>query len=413
LRILFYQKSGKGAVISSGVHITEVLARLSRIGYSIIFVDGVHYSTTAPEKTDIVSPVSHPESPWERIKSFISTLPFRGEALISFYFLKEIQLFFLALRPILCNKPDLIYRRHTMFYGNYILSWLFSIPSIIEVNGIIEDEIRITKRGDRFSQWIISKVERYNFLKANRYIVVTSELKEVLHKDYGTSEDKIIVVENGANTDLFKPMDGLHAKRELNLSLNHQYICFVGQLAPWQGVEFLISTMPFVLKEYPGSIALIIGDGKMKVKLTRLAAQRGISNEVVFIGKVTYEEVPWYINASDICVAPFVKERNQRIGLSPLKLCEYLACGKPVVASRISGLEILEKYNCGYLINPESPEELAQAIIKLLRDPILRQSMGENGRKYVLENRSWESVAKKLSATFENIVKVLDLPPPN
>lgn len=70
LRILFYQKSGKGAVISSGVHITEVLARLSRIGYSIIFVDGDHYSNTALEKTDIISPISYPESLWGREKDF-------------------------------------------------------------------------------------------------------------------------------------------------------------------------------------------------------------------------------------------------------------------------------------------------------------------------------------------------------
>lgn len=94
-----------------------------------------------------------------------------------------------------------------------------------------------------------------------------------------------------------------------------------------------------------------------------------------------------------------------QFGLSPLKLCEYLACGKPVIASRISGLEVLEEENCGFLVNPEDPQALAIRIIELLRNPELRHKMGENGRKYVVENRSWESVAKKVAQVCEDAVQ--------
>lgn len=90
---------------------------------------------------------------------------------------------------------------------------------------------------------------------------------------------------------------------------------------------------------------------------------------------------------------------------SPLKLCEYMVCGKPVVASRKSCFEILEENKAGLLVDPENPQEFAGAIIKLLRDPELRKQMGENGRKYVVGNRSWESVARKVAEVCEQVIK--------
>jgi len=74
--------------------------------------------------------------------------------------------------------------------------------------------------------------------------------------------------------------------------------------------------------------------------------------------------VPEYINASNVCVVPKIPLKS---GHSPLKLYEYMACGKPVVASRISGFEILEQNNAGILVEPENPEKLAKAILKLLK----------------------------------------------
>ena len=143
----------------------------------------------------------------------------------------------------------------------------------------------------------------------------------------------------------------------------------------------------------------------MKEELIELAEQLDVSDKVIFMGMVPYQRVPLYINASDVCAAPFVKVRNERSGVSPLKLCEYLACRKPVVASKLSGLEILEQNNTGILVKPENPEALANAIIRLLQNSDCRNQMGENGRRYVVENRSWESVAKRVAEVCEQNLK--------
>jgi glycosyltransferase involved in cell wall biosynthesis len=330
--------------------------------------------------------------------------PFRGELSILGAFRHEIYVFFSALITILRRKRrfDIIYRRHNLFNSEYLLAKLFRIPSVREVNGIVADEARITRSGDRVSLWIIDRIERFNISKADKMIVVTPKLKELLHSEYGIKSDRITVVQNGANTDLFKPMDVIKVRDELNLRQDCSYICFVGILVQWQGIEYVIRSMPLVLGECPQTQLIIVGDGQMKQELMSLADQVGVLNNMIFTGMVPYQKVPLYVNASDVCVAPKVGLRS---GYSPLKLCEYMACGKPVVASRASGLEILEDSQGGILVEPGNSLELGTAITRLLQDKELRKQMGENGRRYVLQNLSWESVARKVAEVLSDAMR--------
>ncbi len=135
----------------------------------------------------------------------------------------------------------------------------------------------------------------------------------------------------------------------------------------------------------------------MKKEWLQLAENLGVSDKFIFTGSVPYNMVPIYINASDICVAPFIRERNSKIGLSALKTYEYFACGKPLVASSIPGIkDLIELSGGGISVTPENPEELANAVIKLLPDENTRSLMGDKGRKYVIENHSWDGVARKV-----------------
>jgi glycosyltransferase involved in cell wall biosynthesis len=194
-------------------------------------------------------------------------------------------------------------------------------------------------------------------------------------------------------------------RAKLQLESSKKYVCFVGHLAAWQGVEFLIHASPLILKKCPDVHFLIVGDGVMKDKLMETASKLGFSDKFTFTGRIPYEQVPFYINAADVCVAPFIKERNSKIGLSALKTYEYLACGKPIVASGISGVkDLIEASGGGLSVTPESPEELATAVVKLLLDESTRTLMGERGRRYVVENHSWDGVARKILDICKDIV---------
>jgi glycosyltransferase involved in cell wall biosynthesis len=403
MRILFYETPVKNPSSTGWTHIFELLNNLHRLGHSIVWAGGQDYSPV--EEFGIGGASQQRQSLWERTKAFVATSPVRGEAMLLWNLLKEVRLLFVAFGTVLRHKPDIIYRRHSIFNTEFIPARFLRFPLIKEVNGIIVDEARITGRAGRFSLGIIDRIERCTLPRADRIIVVTSRLKELLHNDYKIPEDKIVVIENGANTELFKPLDPAEAREKLNLSQDRDYVCFVGSLSRWQGVEYLIEAMPFMLDKCPNTQLLIVGDGQTKEQLIGLAEQLGLSDKVIFTGMVPYRTVPLYINASDVCATPFVKARGERSGVSPLKLCEYLACQKPVVASKLGGLAMLEQSSAGVLVEPEDPGALAKAIIGLLQDPGLRKRMGENGREYVVKNRSWESVAGRVAEVCQQAAR--------
>lgn len=385
-------------------HIHEVLSALAKIGHNIMPLNA-DYAEDEREVNASLRP-----SAWRRIKGSVSRSrilkPIIGEITILWSFLREIRVFISALIIIARRRGriDIIYRRHSLFNSEYLLAKLFKIPSVKEVNGIVADETKITKRGDRVSLWVIDRIERFSMPKADKIIVVAPKLKELLHSEYGIKADKITIIQNGANTDLFRPMDVIKVREELNLRQDCNYICFVGLLVQWQGIKYVVRSMPLVVSERPQTQLIIIGDGQMKQELINLAEQVGVLDKVIFTGMVPYQKVPLYMNASDICVAPFIRERNERCGFSPIKLYEYMACGKAVIGSRLNELEIVEQQKSGILVEPENPLKLATAIIRLLQSRELRKQMGENGRKYVVENQSWESVARRIAEVFSEAV---------
>lgn len=322
----------------------------------------------------------------------------------------EFMLSFYLLYSCITKKPDVIYLRQNSFpFFPMILCKILKIPSVVEVNGLVLDELKVSPDSKSFAYKVFSYLalssEKINYRYCDRIVSVTDKLKGELVRLYSVPEEKILVINNGANTDLFKPMDQKQIRTEIGLEESKMYVCFVGHLAGWQGVEFLIHASPLVLEKYPDVRFLIVGDGVMKDRLMEIASELRLSDKFIFTGRIPYEKVPLYINASDICVAPFIEERNSKIGLSALKTYEYLACGKPIVASGIPGVkDLIESSGGGISVTPENPGELADAIVKLISNGESRRLMGEKGRSYVLKNHSWDGVARKVMNICNDII---------
>jgi glycosyltransferase involved in cell wall biosynthesis len=296
---------------------------------------------------------------------------------------------------------------------------------VYELNGIPEDESSLIKsrcsEENSLQEGKMTNLSRYfssakarlkvSVLKkalglSDKIIAVTPGIKTNIENAYNIPGEKITVVPNGANTSLFKPLEQGVCRNDLGLDPETPYVCFVGNLAPWQGVEYLVKAASPILSRFPECRFLIVGDGVMKDELLNLSGELGVADRFIFTGVVAYDRVPAYINASDICAAPFILARNAKIGLSPLKLYEYLACGKPVVASAIRGVaDVLEASEGGIPVSPENPEALAQAILKLLENQELRENMGSKGLSYVTENYSWHSVAKQVDGVCKSGLK--------
>ena len=402
MKILYCDPSAIQIGGADSVHNYELVTNLSRLGHVVVPLKAKRPGARLGSDADIRS------SLWEHTKHNLRSLPLykvflKGVRILQ-YSWREGFVFLSAFVVIVRHqgKLDVIYRRHSVFNSEFLLSKLFNIPLVKEVNGIMADEARMQNVGGNLFSRVIDIIERFNMPKADRIIVVTSKLKDVLHHDYGVPEEKIVVILNGANTDLFRPMDSRHARREVGLGEDSSYVSYIGSLSQWQGVEYLIQSAPLVLSKCRDIRFLIVGDGVLKEELVALAKQAGVSDRLIFTGFVPYEKVPLYINASDVCVLP---KKPLKSGYSPLKLCEYMACQKPVVATKTSGFEILEENDAGLLIDPEDTKEFANAIVQLLMSPELRRKMGTNGRRYVVENRSWERVARSVAEVCQQVVE--------
>lgn len=299
--------------------------------------------------------------------------------------------FLTGFHILLTNKIDIIYERHHVFGVGVLLGKIFKIPVIIEVNGLTNEEMSAMYSFNKFLIKIVCLIEEFVFNRAEKIITVTNQISKYIHTKYHIPLNKITSITNGVNIDIFKPIP--NSREILNLDENSSYICFVGTLAPWQGVEYLIQSAPSITNEILSTKFLIIGDGLMKNESIELAKKTGIYDRFIFTGTVPHNKVPLYINSSDVCI---VYKKPLKSGYSPLKLYEYMACGKPVVASKVEGFEILEKEKAGILVDPENPVKLAKTIIYLLKEKKLRDEMGLNGINYVVNNHSWYNVAKRV-----------------
>lgn len=383
MNTLFIMPANMSGQAGASTHVRELISNISR------YMDNL----------TVLSPTNRKDNLNIDNVKFKHIRLIKAPFLIAFSF--SVFAFISGFHALLTSKYHLIYHRDSIFPTGGILSKIFKIPCVLEVNGLPTDEQKIQGVLAR----IIRKTESINFSLVSRIVVVAPGLKQALQSEYGVPEEKIIVIPNGANTNLFKPLEISKARKQLNLNQKPNYICFCGHLVWWQGVEYLIKAAPLILEKHPNTRFLIVGDGPMEAELVKLTEETRVSDKVVFTGAVPYEKVPLYINASDICVAPFIQFINKKGGTCSLKMPEYLACGKPLVISKLSGLDIVEHSNMGILVEPENPEALANATIKLFQNPELRKEMGGNGRKYVVDNRSWESVARRVAEVCEKAVE--------
>lgn len=302
------------------------------------------------------------------------------------------------------KRPDVFYQRFdgSLFLSPALLfSKLFKTPLVMEVNGLMLDEISMRKVPKTYLS-LIKFSERTYYRNSSELIVVTQGIKDEIIKMYDIPANKVSVVNNGVDTNKFRPMDDVSGlRKELGLE-DKQIVAFIGIFVEWQGLEQLIESAPSVIDTRPDTVFLLVGDGPLKDKLVSKAEETGRNQHFLFTGFVPYEKVPSFINMSDVCVVP---KKPLKSGYSPLKLYEYMACGKPIIATRTGGFEILENAHAGILIDPRDSSEFSTAILRLLQDRDLRTEMGENGRKYAVENCSWDSIARRVEQILGQSIK--------
>jgi D-inositol-3-phosphate glycosyltransferase len=203
------------------------------------------------------------------------------------------------------------------------------------------------------------------------------------------------VVYNGYDADLFHP-------RQPDLSLRQQLapggehvVLYAGRLIPWKGVQYAITA----LKEVPGAVLLVAGEGHCRTALEEQVRQEGLDERVRFLGPIPHEELPRFLAVSDVLVA--TSFASETFGIA---LVEAQASGVPVVASRFGGFaEVVQEGVTGLLVPPQDSQALAEALRGLLADPERRRAMGEAGPQWVRERFHWERVAERVLEVYRYV----------
>lgn len=294
---------------------------------------------------------------------------------------------------------DIFYQRGIP-YANRILSTR-GVPAFLEVNGIRIDELRL--RGQTFLGLQLQNIrEIATIAHASHYICVTQGILNRLVELYRVDDAKCTVISNAANTNHFIPLPQKQCQQLLGLPSGKFHIGFVGTFQPWVDFDTLFTALRLLIDQDVPVYCSLVGDGKIESILRKQTQYLGISDIVNFAGRQSHQIIPQWLGAFDVCIAPFKKARNLDIGLSPLKLFEYMACERPVLAPILPGIvEPVETAKAGILYPIEEPKSLAKEILWLYENPSARQSMGKGGREYVLTNHNWSIVAKKIEKLFQ------------
>lgn len=178
-------------------------------------------------------------------------------------------------------------------------------------------------------------------------------------------------------------------------------LLFVGRLVDKKGLEYLLHAMPAIIERYPKEQLTIVGSGPLKADLLSLCAELGIEKHVVFTGALPNHAIPPLLQAASVTVFPsIVTDSGDQEG-TPVAIMEALACGCAAVVSDYPGArDVIIDTETGLIVAQRSPAELANAVLKLLEDPALREALGKKGRAAVHKDYDWSVVGQRYLTAF-------------
>lgn len=278
--------------------------------------------------------------------------------------------------------------------------WALAGLVAVAVSTVYKKPVILTTRGADVNMAIKNYLyKKILTLVLSKCKFITSNNEDLINKINSLGIKKTTVIRNGVDTEKFCPRNKKELRKKFGLPTDKKIILFVGWLIPRKGVNYLINAIPDVVKENKDVLFLILGEGPMRNELELLISELNIGLFVRFVGSKKPEEVPYWLSASDILVLPSLAEGMPNVVL------EAMASEVPVVATRVSGTPELVKDGVnGYLIAPESSEEIADKLNKILAKPKAMKELGKNGRASLIEKGlTWDTSAKK----YLELVKVI------
>ena len=316
----------------------------------------------------------------------------------------RLDLFFTMSKLVKENNFDLI-NAHTPvpFYADVaaMVSKRYKIPFVLTYHN---DTIKNT-----FAMNIIANLYNYSFnlimLKLSKFIITPSSYCYNESKFLKKFKNKLRWIPPGVGIDKYDIGNSFKIHDDHGISRSSKIVLFVGQMSKahaHKGIDDLIKSFKRILDDTKEAYLILVGKGDMILEYKKMCQSYGILDNVIFTGFVDETELIEYYKSSDVVVLPSTTVQE---GFG-MVLIEGNACGKPVIGTKIGGIQyVIKDGETGLLVPPKNPDALAGAIIKLLNDEDLAKMMGGNGRRLVEERYTWKRTVEMTEAVYKEAIE--------
>lgn len=389
MKILYYSPHptvNMAAPSGPGTHIREIVAAFENEGHTVVKM----IAGGEELKTGVQSQIQYRR---RSIKKFIPNIVWqtlKDWKLLQFDGYNKKQLTDLIHK----EKPDVIYERsYYLMSSGYEVAKKFGIPYYCEINAPYPEEKR-SMEGVSMFLGKANSIEKTQVAEAKNVFVVSTALKDYLTKKCGVDPQKIIVTPNAVNPQniTVDPVKVSAIKNQCRFGSEDCVIGFVGSIFPYHGVDTLLQSFHALRSEGKSHLRLlIVGDGEILPQLKAYTDEKSMSDAVYFTGNVPHKEVFNYIAAMDIAVMA----RSNWYG-SPVKIFEYGALGKKIVAPDVVPVrDVMQPEIDGLLVN-ENSDDLTHALSRMISDESSGEQMAQHFKMKVLNSYTWQKIGSTI-----------------
>ncbi|MGY5450732.1 glycosyltransferase family 4 protein [Agarivorans sp. MS3-6] len=392
MNILFHHRTrGRGA---EGVHIRGVVKGLRDLGHkvSILSLPG------ADPEEELTASAAQPEQQSASKKPAKKSLFSRLAELTKYTPEFVFELFELAFnvlawwrlrKAVKQQNIALIYERYSLFmFASVWWAKRHNVPIVLEIN----DSCLVHRVRELFFQRFAKSVEQWIFSNATGLVFISSRFQQVAQDAYPNIAASVISP-NAADLDQFvidKP--AAQALREKLKVEDKVVVGYVGAFVHWHGIDWFVDLIAERLKDYPNIVLLLVGDGVCYQSIKQRIESAGAGAQIIMPGRVAHDQVPTYLSAMDFGILPDSNDYG-----SPMKLFEFMAMGKGMVAPDFTPIEeVVADGETSWLFKANDREACVERVLSLSAQPEQQQHVGKQARAYIERERQWRHNAEQL-----------------
>jgi glycosyltransferase involved in cell wall biosynthesis len=388
MNILFHHRTrGRGA---EGVHIRGVVKGLRDLGHqvNILSLPGAEPEAEENTKTNATAPTkASKKSKFALLSDLTKHVPeFMFELFELAYNL--VALFRLS-KAVKSKNIELIYERYSLFmFASVWWAKRHNIPIILEIN----DSCQVQRVRPLTFFKLAAAIERWVFKNATGLVFISSRFKQVAEQAYGDIAPAV-VSPNAADLDKFIIDDNAGKALREKLAIGDKVVLgYVGAFVHWHGIDWFVDLISERLKESPDLVLLLVGDGVAYEPIKNKIQQENVADQVIMTGKVPHHEVATYLSAMDFGILPDSNDYG-----SPMKLFEFMAMGKGMVAPDFSPIaEVVKDNETSWLFTAGNRQACIEKVLNVAKNKTHYQQIGKNARAYIERERQWKHNAEQL-----------------